>query len=160
MLSVVDDPVVVESELRDANSLGRVAGHGSQEVGHDAPDARLVYATRACLLDRDAPGRAAHALRRSKQQIFDARDAGLRAHEELGGLYEVRVAGAASKLFVDHATGAVLVCDAMGRSLVGVRVEESVREAKNVGGEAVAADVRRLPDRVARVVAQRVVNGK
>ena len=38
-----------------------------------------------------------------------------------------------------------------------MRVKESVREAEEVAGEAVAADVRALPDEVARRGAQRVV---
>src|SRR5437588_694339 len=65
-----------------------------------------------------------------------------------------------AKLFVDYTALAVLCDDAARGLLVGVRVEESVRKAEYVRGEAVAADVRRLPDRVARKPAQSVVDGE
>src|ERR1043165_3673128 len=151
--------VVFEVELRDGPLLGRVAGDEVLKVGEPARDARLVHAPRRGPRALDAPRVAARALRGAKPERLDRVQPRRRAHEELRGLRLVRVARAPAKLVEHHAPLAVLLDGAPARLLADVRVEESVREAEEVGGEAVAADVRRLPDRLACRAPQGVVQG-
>src|SRR4051794_25455714 len=94
-----------------------------------------------------APIVVAQPLAAQAAQIIYAGEAGLPAYEEIRRLNRIRVGGASAKFLQHNLPALVASCDLTRALFRHVRVEERVRETDEIGREAVAAYVRRLPDK-------------
>ena len=126
-----------------------------------SPSSRLdvgPYAARPAAA-KDAPG-VAVALDRSRGQcdIVDAGQPGLPADRLLRRLHRERVAGAAAIVLEGDAAAKVVVQDPAHGFPVDAPVVEALRQADEVAGEAIAADVGHLPGPVGvELVPERLV---
>ena len=154
-----DDVVRRDPPAAGAAGLGRVARQERGLVGERLGDVELVQRPRpACGSGRATTRRRRAPSRRASRSSMPVRPVGL-AQRLLGGLHAERVRAAPA---------VALELDLSGRRRseharrVGGRdaaVVEAVREHDDVAGEAVAPDVRRLPDALrVGLVPQRVVD--
>jgi hypothetical protein len=144
-------------KLRDRPFVGRVAGNRVGELRGVAADNRFVEETALGGLEGGAPSSFADLLRTEGAQLFEPREARLRAGKILGGLNGLRIAGAPAVLVEEEAAGHVLFDGAAAVLFSRMAVEETMREADEVSGEAVTADVRRLPDRLTVILGEMFV---
>jgi hypothetical protein len=88
------------------------------------------------------------AVGRDQAEVGEAEEARRLAHVALGGLDVKRMTRAAAVVRESDAAGEVLVEDVDRVLALDPAVVDAVREADEVAGKAIAADVRALPDRL------------
>ena len=123
---------------RPARQVGRLVGVGRDDV--DLVDRRARRSKRTRVVPSPT------SLRAEEREIADAEEPGGLADRLLGGLDRERVGAAAAEAVEVHAPGGVSREEGTDVLRPDATVVEAVREHDDVPGEAVSADVARLPD--------------